>query len=282
MAAPAGAAVGPGDGGRGKQVPPPGGRSKLSPELLARAAIEIADTDGLAAVSMRRLATSLGVGTMTLYYHVRDKDELLDLMWDEFMGEHLLDEVPAGWRAALTEIAQCTRESYQRHPWALHVVARPARGPNKLRHMEQYLTVVSRITDDQDEQLRILHSVSDLVVGCTLRELGSRAFRPPAGSPPAGSPADGSPADGRDGAVPVVQPQPDFGVLTAAEDLPRVRSLWSSGCLVRAPRFEHALGWLLDGIEAAHSDAGRRAAALTGPAGGKLVGVASAPRMLSK
>ncbi|MCK9893141.1 TetR/AcrR family transcriptional regulator [Frankia sp. AgB32] len=245
MAAPADPAVEPGRSGHAALATAAASRPRLHPELLARAAIDIADVDGLAAVSMRRLATTVGVGTMTLYYHVRDKDELLDLMWDEFMGEHLLAEVPADWRTALTAIAQRTRESYQRHPWALHVVARPARGPNKMRHIEQYLTVVSMITDDLDEQLRILHSVSDLVVGCTLRELGVRAFPPPTGNP----------ADSGDPWAEVLQPMPDFGELVRAEDLPRLRNLWTSGCLRRPTRFEQALGWLLDGIGAAHPEA---------------------------
>lgn len=245
MAAPVRPPIEPGGGSQVEQASMPGHRSKLSQQRLAQAAIAMADTDGLAALSMRRLASSLGVGTMTLYYHVRDKDDLLDLMWDEFMGEHLLAEVPADWRAALTEIAQRTREAYQRHPWALHVVARPARGPNKLRHLEQYLTVASRITDDQDEQLRILHSVSDLVVGCTLREFGVRAY--PERSP-------NLVPDDAGGGAPALQP--NFGALSEADDLPLLRQLWTSGCMARAQRFDRALGWLLDGIEAAHPEAG--------------------------
>ncbi|MCM3883657.1 TetR/AcrR family transcriptional regulator [Frankia sp. R82] len=219
-------------------------RSKLSRELLARAAIELADADGLAAVSMRRLAMHLGVGTMTLYYHVRDKDELLDLVWDEFLGESLLAEVPTGWRAGLTAIAQRFREAYQRHPWTLQVVARPSRGPNKLRFIEQYLGVVSQITDDPLEQQRILHSVNDLVVGCTLREISSQAFpHPPLpkGDDPAATQAL----------------EPDFGALSDGEELPRLRSLCTMGLLLPTPRFERALGWLLDGIEATHPEAGR-------------------------
>ncbi|WP_243407235.1 TetR/AcrR family transcriptional regulator [Frankia canadensis] len=255
----------------------PACRPKLSPDLLARAAIAIADADGLAAVSMRRLASSLGVGTMTLYYHVRDKDELLNLVWDEFMGEHLLDEIPADWRTALTEIAQRTRESYQRHPWALQVVARPARGPNKLRHIEQYLTIASRITDDPDEQLRIIHSVGDLVVGCTLRELSFVAYPAPAEREPA------RPLAAIDAPVPAEvlvaepltagnvavsagrQPRPDFGALASSEELPRLRNVWTNGCMLRAPRFERALGWLLDGIEAAHPAAASSASSRMHP-----------------
>ncbi|MCL9760109.1 TetR/AcrR family transcriptional regulator [Frankia sp. AiPa1] len=228
----------------GRRGAGPGCRSKLNPERLARAAIEIADADGLSAVSMRRLASHLGVGTMTLYYHVRDKDDLLDLMWDEFMGESLLAEVPAGWRAGLTAIARRNRETYQRHPWTLHVVARPARGPNKLRFLEQYLGVVSQITDDPLEQQRILHSVNDLIIGCTLREVSTAYF------PRRAAPAENDPT------ALAQMIEPDFGALPDGEELPRLRHLWSIGCLLSAPRFERALGWLLDGIEASHPKAG--------------------------
>lgn len=254
-ATPVSPARGPSRGVSAGHDPVAGCRPKLSPSLLAQEAIAIADTDGLAALSMRRLATSLGVGTMTLYYHVRDKDDLLDLVWDEFMGEHLLDEIPADWRAALTSIAQRTRESYQRHPWALQVVARPARGPNKLRHIEQYLSIASRITDDPDEQVRIIHSVGDLVVGCTLRELSSLAYPASPDGPADDRAADEPPPVRRRAAGTALRPRPDFGVLADTEELPRLRSLWINGCLLRAPRFERALGWLLDGIEAAHPEA---------------------------
>ncbi|WP_175084330.1 TetR/AcrR family transcriptional regulator [Candidatus Frankia nodulisporulans] len=228
-------------------------RSKLNPPRLARAAIEIADAEGLAAVSMRRLATHLGVGTMTLYYHVRDKDELLDVMWDEFMGESLLAEVPADWRGGLTAIARRMRESYQRHPWTLQVIIRSSRGPNKLRFIEQYLGVVSRLTDDPLEQQRILHSVNDLVVGCTLREASVLQTTTAGWSDPT--------VDGQ-------LLEPDFGTLDDGEELPRLRTLWRNGCLVMVPRFEQALGWLLDGIEAAHPDVREDEGKNTGNASG--------------
>ncbi|EIV95523.1 TetR/AcrR family transcriptional regulator [Frankia sp. QA3] len=278
MTAPAEPAVGPGGRRRAGQAPPPGYRSNLSPQRLALAAIEIADAEGLAAVSMRRLAASLGVGTMTLYYHVRDKDELLDLMWNEFLGGHLLDEIPADWRAALTEIAQRTRQSFQRHPWALNVAVRPARGPNKLRHIEQYLAVASRVTDDPDEQLRIIHSVSDLVVGCTLRELSSQAYRNPDEHADEHADAD------VDGPASPLEPQPGFDALATAEELPRLQSLRTAGCRLHSPRFEQALGWLLDGIEAAHPGA-RRADARPVDAAAPSpdhVGMAVTTRMLPK
>ena len=72
-------------------------RATTSPQ----AAIAVADAEGIDAVSMRRVAAELGLGTMTLYHYVRGKDELLDLMSDAILGGQLVDEaeLPTGWRA---------------------------------------------------------------------------------------------------------------------------------------------------------------------------------------
>src|SRR5262249_4495 len=74
---------------------------------IARAAMEIADSEGFDAVSMRRVAQRLGAGTMTLYHYVRNKDELITLMTDAVMAEVVVpeDELSDHWRTALTQIA---------------------------------------------------------------------------------------------------------------------------------------------------------------------------------
>jgi AcrR family transcriptional regulator len=95
------------------------------------AAIAVADTDGLAGLSMRAVAERLGVTAMALYTYVPGKDELVDLMYD---GAHA--ELPArydlgqGWRAAVTSWATHLVGFYVRHPWTLQVsFARPVLGP---------------------------------------------------------------------------------------------------------------------------------------------------------
>ncbi len=261
MAAPPSAAPGRSQGKpMGRVSTPPGCRTPLSGERLALAAMEIADAEGLTAVSMRRIAAHLGVGTMTLYHHVRDKDELTGLMWDAFLAGHLLDEVPEDWRDGLTQIARRARRSFQERPWALRIGIRRGFGPNKLRHIEQCLTVASKITDDPQDQLRIIHSLNDLVVGCTLRELGDREDfdrrRPPA--------ADSQDRPGVPMAGPVFSVQVlDAQVLnraqtaedaqTAEKEYPRLRALAALGCGYTVPRFEQALKWLLDGIAVAYA-----------------------------
>src|SRR5689334_25290751 len=92
--------------------PEPAGRAaRLGRNDIARAALAVADDDGFAAVSMRRLARELGVGTMSLYHYLRTKDDLLELMDDAVMGELLVppDELPDDWRDALPAIERRTR-----------------------------------------------------------------------------------------------------------------------------------------------------------------------------
>src|SRR5215813_14334865 len=89
--------------------PEPGTRRpKFTREQIASTALAIADAEGFAAVSMRRIAGELGSGTMTLYYYVRTKDELIALMDDAIMGELIIpeDELPEGWREGLAELAR--------------------------------------------------------------------------------------------------------------------------------------------------------------------------------
>nr|WP_204342202.1 TetR/AcrR family transcriptional regulator [Micromonospora terminaliae] len=119
----------------------------LSVERIVRAAIEVADAEGLAALSMRKVAERLGVGTMTLYTHVPGKGELLDVMLDTVYGETARPEqVEGGWRGRLTQIAQENFALYLRHPWLLQVATtRPPLGPNLIAKYEYELRAVDGI-----------------------------------------------------------------------------------------------------------------------------------------
>src|SRR3954453_8973113 len=88
---------------------PRGAHPALGREQIVRAAMEIADAEGLEAISMRRVAAGLGAGTMSLYWYVAGKDELLDLMVDAAFGEFRIPDRPTGdWRADLRLIAHET------------------------------------------------------------------------------------------------------------------------------------------------------------------------------
>jgi AcrR family transcriptional regulator len=152
--------------------PAPGARQpKLSREQIADAALAIADREGFAEVSMRRVAAELGVGTMTLYYYVKTKDDLIALMDDTIGGQIVLpaDQVPSGWRAGLTAIAHKSRAVFTRHPWALYALQGARMGPNGMRHIEQSLAVVADAPVDTRGKLHLLSIVDDYVFGHVLR-----------------------------------------------------------------------------------------------------------------
>ncbi|MED5812739.1 TetR/AcrR family transcriptional regulator [Mycolicibacterium sp. 050232] len=91
----------------------------LTREAIVAAAVELADTDGLAALSMARLAERLGCGTMSLYRHVANKDELVKFMLATAPGPPPSAPDGADWRAALTNWAHELSSVYHRHPWIL-------------------------------------------------------------------------------------------------------------------------------------------------------------------
>jgi AcrR family transcriptional regulator len=165
-------------GGRGARAPiwseraPGSRRPSVTREQIAEQAMAIADADGIDAVSMRRVAGELGVGTMTLYHYVRTKDDLWALIGDRLMGELLVpgDELPGDdWRAALAAIARSTKRIFDRHPWVLGAMHNGRLGPNGLRHFEQSLAAVAAAGLDAVERLEVIALVDDLVFGYALR-----------------------------------------------------------------------------------------------------------------
>ena len=90
----------------------------LNRERIVRAAVALADEAGLEALSMRKLADRLGAGTMSLYNHVENKDDLLDGMIDVVFSEIDLPAADADWRTTMRERAASVRESLACHPWA--------------------------------------------------------------------------------------------------------------------------------------------------------------------
>ncbi len=115
-------------------------RAPLTRDAIVAAGIGLADHDGLARLSMRSLATALGVEAMSLYHHVRDKDDLLDGMVDVVFGLMHLPEVGGDWRDQMRARAESAREVLKAHPWALGLVdSRSHPGPATLVHHDAVL-----------------------------------------------------------------------------------------------------------------------------------------------
>ena len=118
-------------------------RRPLDQAQVVRAALALLDEVGLEALTMRRLSERLGVKAASLYRHVRNKDELLQLLADEINGEIPLVQSNGNWRTAVREIATNVRKGLLAHRDAAHLLAVTMPfGPRRLRHIESLLGVL--------------------------------------------------------------------------------------------------------------------------------------------
>src|SRR6266700_4694844 len=145
--------------------PGKGPKPGLSLERIVAAAIRIAAADGLAAVSMSRVAVDLGVSTMSLYRYVSAKDELVSLMVDTAYGAPPAAATPEqGWRDALSRWAWAMRASLQRHPWVVRI---PLSGlpimPNEVAWFEQGLAGLQDSGLTEAEKASVIMLVSGYV-----------------------------------------------------------------------------------------------------------------------
>jgi AcrR family transcriptional regulator len=115
-------------------------RAPLTKERVLRAAVDLADREGIESLSMRRLGQELGVDAMALYRHVRNKDEILDGIADVIVGEISLPDSIGDWKGALHAQVMAARQVMLRHPWAPKVIEeRPTVSPTMLGYIESVL-----------------------------------------------------------------------------------------------------------------------------------------------
>ena len=143
----------------------------LSRGSLVRAAVAQLDADGLERTSMRRVAADLGVTVGALYWYVATKDELLELVLDEVLGEARAPDDRGEWRGALAAHAERMRQVLLRHAWALPLLGRlPNIGPNAVALADAALGVAARAGfPDPPAVVAALH---DQVVGAVLAQTG--------------------------------------------------------------------------------------------------------------
>ena len=145
---------------RGTRGPKPG----LTLDRIVAAGIKVALTDGIGAVSMARVASELGVGTMSLYRYVAAKDELLSLMVDAGLGAPPAADHAADWRVGLKRWAVGVRDAYRRHPWSLRVpISAPPLGPNNVAWLEAALRALSDTPLSEQQKLSCILLVSGFV-----------------------------------------------------------------------------------------------------------------------
>jgi AcrR family transcriptional regulator len=149
-----------------RQLPRRGPKQTLTTVQVIAAAVEIADGDqDLTTLSMRRVAESLGVGTMSLYTYIASREELVEAMLDKVYGEavgRLGARGDTAWQDGLRQVAQVNWHLYMRHPWVLQVfTGRPPLGPHAIAKYERELSVIDGIglTDvEMDAVVTLVHT----------------------------------------------------------------------------------------------------------------------------
>jgi len=202
-------------------------RGRLDRNTIVSAGIALADSEGLDAVSVRRLATELGARPMSLYDHFESKDNLLAAMADEIVGEALVEgPLPDAWRPALETIARQTYALMVAHPWLVSVFTRPASsfGANSAKHAEQFTQALAGLQLQPEEAWLIAGTLNDYLLGHSLRVGADRSATRLAKALEESE----------------VAKRPEFTALS--------RSLRSRAS---AERFEWGLAVVLDGVEAA-------------------------------
>lgn len=124
-------------------APRRGPKAKVSVDEVVDAGIEVADSEGLAALSMRGLAQRLGLGAMSLYTYVPGRDELVVLMVDQAFGRTVRPAHAEPVRRRLEQVAESALAEYMAHPWLLEVAGlRAFLGPHVAARYEWQLSAV--------------------------------------------------------------------------------------------------------------------------------------------
>ncbi|MBD0711174.1 MULTISPECIES: TetR/AcrR family transcriptional regulator [unclassified Streptomyces] len=150
------------------------------------AAVRIADVDGVSALSMRRLATELDSGVMSLYRHVANKDALLTLITQAACDEHPYPEpAPPDWREAMRLAARLDWEVYCRHPWAL-VTSSSARHFSDTSCLDWMVDALTGLTEDPDQARSFSIAIWSYVQGVCIQHVAQQLL--PGGEKPEQSP----------------------------------------------------------------------------------------------
>jgi len=148
-------------------------RVPLSRERLLRAAVDLADREGVGSLTMRRLAQELGVEAMSLYHHVANKDEILDGIVDLVFGEIELPSGDADWKAAMRRRAVSAREALRRHRWAIGLMeSRSSPGPANLRHHDAVIRCLRRAGFSVALTAHAYSLLDSYIYGFALQEAG--------------------------------------------------------------------------------------------------------------
>jgi AcrR family transcriptional regulator len=145
-------------------------REPLSRDRIIDAAIELADRDGLEAVSMRRVGQRLGVEAMSLYKHVADKEDVLVEVADRIAGEFALPDPDVHWRTALRATYLTAYAVLRRHPWAGPLLeSTPRPGPARLAYLDAVVGVLRRAGFSLPDTAHAFGTLDSYLYGFTMQ-----------------------------------------------------------------------------------------------------------------
>ncbi|WP_433218196.1 TetR/AcrR family transcriptional regulator [Microtetraspora malaysiensis] len=218
----------------------------LSRDQIVRAAIELLDAEGLDALSMRKLGARLGAGATSLYWHVANKDELLELAMDEVYRE-VPTPVGASWRETAGAIAWGLRGAILAHPWCVGLIGvLPGIGPNALAMVDLLVKACKKAGFQGIDIDFAVGAVSAYTLGSAVPEAAWRGMVNRAGD---------SPCEAQNEMMPTIE-----GLAAGHPDLlERYKDYTASGIdplIARQIAFDYGLVALLDGLDARRPGAG--------------------------
>ncbi|SNY57539.1 TetR/AcrR family transcriptional regulator [Paractinoplanes atraurantiacus] len=192
-------------------------------DQVVDAAVALADAEGLAAVTMRRVATEIGAGAMSLYTYVPTRDFLIDLMVDRVGGTATRVELTGDWRADLLAIAGSQRALMLAHPWLPSALPnRSLTGRNTLEYLEQGLAALAPTGLDGATRMELIALVTGFVASFVTSELSAQA-----------------PAEDQVAAI---------GEAVASGDFPHLAAALAAPAGPRETTFERIADWMITGL----------------------------------
>jgi AcrR family transcriptional regulator len=147
-------------------------RTPLSRDRIVQAAVELADSSGVEAVTMRNLGHELGFEAMSLYRYVANKDDLLDGMLDLVLAEWQLPQAGGDWSESIRTTARSVHDALRRHRWAARLLMTGMRPrPVRLRYMERMLGRLREAGFEAERTYSVYHLLDGFVFGFTLWEI---------------------------------------------------------------------------------------------------------------
>lgn len=146
-------------------------RARLTRERVLQGALSVADSGGLGSLTIRSLAKELGVKPMSVYYHVANKDEILDALVDIVFGEIELPVPGRDWRSELRRRAHSARQVLARHRWAIGLLeSRSSPGPANLRHHDTVIATLRGAGFSAEMTAHAYALIDSYVYGFALQE----------------------------------------------------------------------------------------------------------------